>query len=107
VLLRKTGEAAFLEGTEGILLGAMEDIDYAMKHIVLAAGEGLFLYSDGVTEAMDEQERLFSDERLIEVLAAMGGLSSAEVVAGVTQSVLSFAGKAPQADDITAMMVRF
>jgi phosphoserine phosphatase RsbU/P len=107
VLLRSTGEAAFLEGTEGILLGAMEDIDYTMKRITLVDGEGLFLYSDGVTEAIDEQEQLFSDERLIEVLKAMGGLSSAEVVAGVTQSVLSFAGTAPQADDITVMMVRF
>ena len=107
VLLRRTGEAIFLEGTDGILLGAMEDIDYAMKRIILDTGEGLFLYSDGVTEAMDEQERLYSDGRLLEVLKAMGQMSSAEVVESVTQDVLSFAGTAPQADDITVMMIRF
>ncbi len=107
VLLRKSGEAIFLEGTDGILLGAMEDIDYAMKRIVLDAGEGLFLYSDGVTEAMDEQERLYSDERLLEALKAMGQMSSAEVVESVAHDVISFAGTAPQADDITVMMVRF
>jgi phosphoserine phosphatase RsbU/P len=107
VLLGSTGNATFLEGTDGILLGAMEDMDYAMKRIVLDAEEGLFLYSDGVTEAMDEQESLYSEERLLEVLKAMGGLSSAEVVDRVTRNVLSFAGTAPQADDITVMMVRF
>ena len=85
----------------------MEDIDYAMKRIILDTGEGLFLYSDGVTEAMDEQERLYSDGRLLEVLKAMGQMSSAEVVESVTQDVLSFAGTAPQADDITVMMIRF
>ena len=42
----------FLEGTDGILLGAMEDIDYSMKRMMLVPGDGLLLYSDGVTEAM-------------------------------------------------------
>lgn len=107
VLLGRGGEAIFLEGTDGVLLGAMEDMDYAMKRVTLAEGEGLFLYSDGVTEAMDEEDRLYSDERLLEVLKDMGELSSAKVVAGVVESVLAFAGKAPQADDITVMMVRF
>jgi phosphoserine phosphatase RsbU/P len=106
VLLPSTGKATFLEGTDGLLLGAMEDIDYTMKRIILTAGEGLFLYSDGVTEAMDEKESLYSEERLIDCLNAMGGLSSEEVVNGVIKSVLSFAGAAAQADDITAMMVR-
>jgi phosphoserine phosphatase RsbU/P len=107
VLLRNTGEGTFLEGTEGILLGAIEGFDYAMKQVILESGEGLFLYSDGVTEAMDEQQRLFSDERLIEVLKTMGGLSSEEVVDSVVKDVLAFTGTAPQADDITVMMVRF
>ena len=107
VVLQQSGKASFLEGTDGILLGAVEGITYTMKRIVLDIGAGVFLYSDGVTEAMDEQERLFSDERLLEVLSEMGQLSSAEVVDGVIQNVLSFAGTAPQADDITVMMVRF
>jgi sigma-B regulation protein RsbU (phosphoserine phosphatase) len=107
VLIRNDGKVSFLEGTDGMLLGAMEDAAYDMKQVRLNAGEGLFLYSDGVTEAMDEQEALYSDERLLEHLSAMGTLPAKQVLDSVMESVLSFAGSAPQADDITMMMVRY
>lgn len=97
----------FLEGTDGVLLGAMENHDFEMKRIVLQAGDGIFLYSDGVTEAMDENDSLYSDKRLCDLISQMGDRPSAQVVDAVMQSVLAFAGSAPQADDITMMMVRF
>ena len=107
VLLRNTEKSSFLPGTDGILLGAMEDCTFAMKRLVLAPGESLLLYSDGVTEAMDEQENLYSDERLLEFLDDLGNRPPRETVEAVMGSVLSFAGKAPQADDITLMMIRY
>lgn len=107
VLLRNTEKSSFLPGTDGILLGAMEDCTFTMKRLVLAPGESLLLYSDGVTEAMDEQENLYSDERLLEFLDDLGNRPPRETVEAVMGSVLSFAGKAPQADDITLMMIRY
>ncbi|MBU1055709.1 MAG: SpoIIE family protein phosphatase [Proteobacteria bacterium] len=107
VLLQKNGEAVFLEGTDGVLLGAMDGIEYEMKKIRLDAGEGLFIYSDGITEAMDEKENLYSEERLLELFKSMEPLPSSQVVDVVISSVLSFAGQAPQTDDITVMMLRF
>lgn len=107
VLLRNTEKSSFLAGTDGILLGAMEEYTFSMKHLVLAPGESLFLYSDGVTEAMDEQENLYSDERLLDFLDDLGNRAPRETVEAVMGSVLSFAGKAPQADDITLMMIRY
>jgi sigma-B regulation protein RsbU (phosphoserine phosphatase) len=107
VLMRTSGEALFLEGTDGILLGVSEEFQYEMKQVMLEPGDGLLLYSDGVTEAMDEGNALYSEERLIALLTGMGNQSTAATVDGVMQSVLSFAGSAPQADDITLMMVRY
>ncbi len=107
VLLRNSGEVVYMEGTGGVLLGAMDDLDYEMKRLTLAPGEGIFIYSDGVTEAMDVDENLYSDERLIDVLSGERPPSSTGIVDRVMESVLAFAGDAPQADDITMMAVRF
>lgn len=107
VLLKNREKPAFLPGTGGILLGAMEDASFAMKRIVLAPGESLLLYSDGVTEAMNERDELYSEERLLEFLGEIGSKSPEKTVEAVMENVLTFAGKAPQADDITMMMVRF
>ena len=107
VLLQNTEKPTFLPGTDGMLLGAMEDITYTMKRLVLAPGESLLLYSDGVTEAMNENEELYSDEHFLEFLEKLGNRSPEATIAAVMQSVLAFAGKAPQADDITLMMVRY
>ena len=107
LLLRRQQPPTFLEGTDGVLLGAMENLDYEMKRIVLQPGDGLFLYSDGVTEAMDENERLYSEERLCKVLANTDDQPSKRLIERVMQSVLNFAGSAPQTDDITMMMIRF
>lgn len=107
VLLRKNGAISFLEGTEGVLLGAVEDMDYHMKRTFLEAGDGVLLYSDGVTEAMNESEALYSDERLLALVQDLRQSTAADLVEGVMRSVLDFAGTAPQADDITMMMVRY
>ena len=107
VLLRNTEKPSFLPGTDGILLGAMEDATFSMKRMVLAPGESLLLYSDGVTEAMDEREELYSEERFLEFLEEFGNRSPEETVGAVMENVVAFAGKAPQADDITVMMVRY
>lgn len=107
VLLRNIEKPTFLPGTDGMLLGAMEDATFTMKRMVLAPGESLLLYSDGVTEAMDEQEELYSDERFLEFLEGLENRSPKETVGAVMESVLAFAGNAPQADDITLMMIRY
>src|SRR5262245_47368001 len=53
-----------LEKLGGIVLGLVEQTLYASGRLVLRPGEALLLYTDGVTEAMDSRERLYSDQRL-------------------------------------------
>jgi len=87
-------------------LGVMEGISYASDAFVLAAGEALFCYSDGVSEAEDNKGGFFGQPRLMAALAAAGTDPSA-VVDSVLRAVNSFADGAPQADDITALVLRY
>ncbi len=87
-------------------LGAVEGIAFRSDPFALAPGEGLFLFSDGVTEAEDGRGGFFGRERLV---AALAGLGTAPfgVVDGVLRAVAEFAGGAAQADDITALALRY
>jgi sigma-B regulation protein RsbU (phosphoserine phosphatase) len=87
-------------------LGAIEGIPFGSDPFTLSPGEALFLYSDGVSEAEDGSGGFFGRERLTEALAAAGRDPQA-VVEGVLRAVHRFAGGAPQADDITALALRF
>lgn len=87
-------------------LGAMEDIPYSSDAFSLQPGEALFLYSDGVSEAEDGQGGFFGRERLMETLSA-AGTAPQPMVEEVLRAVVRFANGAPQADDITALALRY
>ena len=68
----------------------------------------LFLYTDGVTEAMNEAKEMFTGERLKETLSdRAAGKSSAEVLAAVREAVSAHADGAEQSDDITMLGLVF
>ena len=85
----------------------MEQSHYASGRMVLGPGEALLLYTDGVTEAMDSRERFYSDQRLAELLASNRGSSPRQIVGDLVGDVRSFAGVAPQSDDITALALLY
>lgn len=90
-------------------LGAVEGFAYRRDPFALEPGEGMLLYSDGVTEAEDGAEAFFGRARLVATLEALsrGGAGPHAVVEGVFAAVTRFAGGAPQADDITALGLSF
>ena len=75
--------------------------------MVLSPGEALLLYTDGVTEAMDSRERLYSDQRLEQFLASNRGSSPRQIIGDLVSDVRHFAGGAPQSDDITALALLY
>jgi anti-sigma regulatory factor (Ser/Thr protein kinase) len=85
----------------------LKDTRYRAKTIQLRAGEGLFLYTDGVTEAMDSADNLFSDRRLREFLQRANGSSPTELIRGVLGEVKRFASGAEQSDDITTLAIHY
>jgi len=101
------GTAEWLPTTGGIALGVMPGLPYRHSTARIAPGDTLFLYSDGVTEAMDTGGRPYGDDRLIELLAGKESLDAGGVLAAVIASVDRFVGEADQSDDITAVVLRY
>jgi sigma-B regulation protein RsbU (phosphoserine phosphatase) len=105
VLSAKSG-ATRLGGPNGIPLGIDGGYPYETGTRQLSQGDCLFVYTDGVTEAMDAEQSFFTDKRLADVLTPLVGAPARAVVSEVIASVRDFAGGEPQADDIAAMAIR-
>lgn len=80
---------------------------YESHSLVLQPGEMIFLYTDGVTEAMNEAGGMYSEERLQETLNVQGEKNVREILAAVRQDVGVYAGEAEQSDDITMLGLKF
>jgi phosphoserine phosphatase RsbU/P len=93
--------------TGGMMLGVMPDMPYASADLTLQPGETLFLYTDGVSEAMNHAHEEFGERRLEAALAQAAQLSVDEILTAVTAAVRDFVGSAPQSDDITCLVVRY
>ena len=79
-----------------------------MESITLAPGDMLYLYTDGVTEAMDEEGNLYGEERLKDMLNRAGNKETVqEVLSAVKEDVTTHAGTAEQSDDITMLGLRY
>ena len=89
------------------MLGLFEHAAYDEETIRLQPGDLLVSFSDGVSEAMNEQGEEFSDERLIACVTANLGKSPSEVLDALFADVRAFCGDADQSDDITAVLVRY
>lgn len=132
-VLKQNGKLSYLKCKPGLVLGAMDVVKYREGSFTCSPSDGLLLYTDGVSEAADEAEQLFGEDRLLETLAridASGGegvpvgsdvqapdVAAAASVAAASSaqaavnflaaSVDAFAGEAPQADDITMLAFRW
>jgi sigma-B regulation protein RsbU (phosphoserine phosphatase) len=106
-LLRASDGVSALDGARGIPLGIRSNFTYQSRSLKLAPGDGLFVYTDGITEALNPASELFSEERLEEALRSLAAASAGEMVGGVMERVRTFAANAVQADDIAAMAIRF
>jgi len=105
--LMLSGKLKRLENRHGPIVGAVEDLVYKEDTIILKSGDMLLLYTDGVTEAMNVDQQLYSEARLIKVLKDQKPGDAKEVVGSILTSVQTYAGEADQADDITILCVNF
>jgi sigma-B regulation protein RsbU (phosphoserine phosphatase) len=105
VRLAREGDPAF-GPLGGAPLGLMENAGFASWQLTLAPGEALVVYTDGVTEALDENGELFSNGRLLRELSVPGLNSAAAVAARVAAAVGRHTGEAERSDDITILVLR-
>jgi phosphoserine phosphatase RsbU/P len=96
-----------LEKTGGRVLGLVEKSFYGSGRLVLGPGETIFLYTDGVTEAMDATGNFFSDQRLERFLAQAQSSPPRQLIEDLVKEVKVFSAQAPQSDDITALALRY
>lgn len=101
--LRHATSHQWLPCKPGLVMGALDVASYRSAALELQPGDGLFLYTDGVTEAMDKDEGLFGNDRLQDALFEVAGTGAASAVEHVRARVDEFAAGAPQADDITML----
>ncbi len=99
--------AEYLGVSKDLVVGVVEDFAYQTDRVTLRPGDSIFIYTDGVTEAMNEQGELFSEGRLKKHLIELRGKSVQEVIVGTMEGIASFSHGVSQSDDITMMMIQF
>ena len=103
-LVKKSGgEYEFLTSKPSRLLAIFEGTPYPEQEIILSAGDAIYLYTDGVTEAMNNSRKLFSAQRLLAVLNENKNCNSEQLLAQIKREIDLFADGAEQADDITML----
>jgi sigma-B regulation protein RsbU (phosphoserine phosphatase) len=106
LLRRDRGSFEFINTPPALALAIMPDIAYARHELTLAAGEMLYLYTDGVTEATDARQILYGNGRLKDALDSADSLRIEELLLFMLKDLKGFMEETPQADDITMLGVR-
>lgn len=101
------GDARRVPPTGGIALGVMEDMEFDEATVTLAPGDTVFLFTDGVSEAMDREGNEFTEQRLTETLRRTQSLPVDSLLRRVREQVELFVGGAAQSDDLTCLVLRY
>jgi phosphoserine phosphatase RsbU/P len=106
-LLLRNGEAAtWMAGVRGIALGVVPDVSIAATVLELRHGDLLVLYTDGVTEAFNEQQVDFGEEQLRDCISRNQKRPAQDILEALLGEIRAFSGTAPQSDDITLVVIR-
>jgi sigma-B regulation protein RsbU (phosphoserine phosphatase) len=105
--LSADGSVRALGSETDVALGAMNGLEYHFQSLQLAPGDTLFLFTDGVPEALDRSDHFYGNGRLEAVLHDVAGLSVEKITRGVVRDVRTFCGEREQSDDISVMAVRW
>ena len=107
VIRHKDGSAEFAKSKAGVVMAAMENSRYRLQTLELAPGDTLFLYTDGGTEATNEHNELFGNDRLLDALTHGGGKGTKEMCRFVKRQIDAFTRKTSQFDDITMLAMEY
>ena len=107
VLRRAGGDFEVFRDKHGFVIGGMADVQYKEYELQLNPGDKLFLYTDGVPEATDENKELFGMDRMITALNSCKDETPEQVLNGVRAAVDSFVKEAEQFDDLTMLCLEY
>lgn len=107
LIKRKKGATEWVDQPAGFVLAGMEGMEYEQGEVHLAPGDLFFAYTDGVTEAVNEQLKLYGNEQLFSAIDEAENVIAKYIIQSVDQQVRKFMGRAEQADDITMLALRY
>ena len=107
VYRKKSGKVEVLP-TEGLWLGIEEDLsrDLSVSKLKLNTGDLLFLFTDGLVEAMNAKQEMFSQERVAALLEKHGHKELSQIESEIMSALLAFSGSERFEDDVTFLMIR-
>lgn len=105
VIYRKGKRFDIFRDRHGFVIGGMEGMRYKDYEIQLHQGDKLFLYTDGLPEATDSEQKMYTVERMAKELNEHTEESPRGIIEGMQKSVNDFVGDAPQFDDLTMLCV--
>jgi sigma-B regulation protein RsbU (phosphoserine phosphatase) len=97
----------FIKVPCGFVVGVMENSKCEKQSLTLKLGDAIFLYTDGVTEAMNTQGQMFSEARLKNRLVELKNKDIKGMIGSMREEVLAFVHGVAQSDDITMLAVRY
>ena len=100
------GHVRALKERGGPMLGVFEGFEYPTRTAQVDPGEGILVFTDGVTEARDRNGQFYEEARLEAYLTAHASQPAEELVRGLHAEEMHFEAGAPRADDITVMGLR-
>ncbi len=107
-MLKKPGERYEMRKEKhGFVLGGMGDVNYREYELRMEPGASLFLYTDGLTEAMDPDDRMFGTERVLEELNSDPNRSPKETLRGMKTAVDAYVRGREPFDDLTMLCVEY
>lgn len=102
-----SGKYELVKEKHGFVIGGMNGIKYKNNSYIIEPGSSIFIYTDGVTEATNENQVLFGNDRLLEALNKEPSEIPYKIIENVRESINNFVLSTPQFDDITMMCISY
>jgi sigma-B regulation protein RsbU (phosphoserine phosphatase) len=106
-LIRQGDRFEWLKIKGGLFLGGMENVSYKQEELKLKSGDMVYLYTDGITEAMNPQREQFTESRLLDAADLYKDCGLKEFAVSIKEKIDEFAEDAEQADDITMLVLKY
>jgi sigma-B regulation protein RsbU (phosphoserine phosphatase) len=107
LLKRANGGFEYLKTRAGLVIAGMEGITYRQEELALCPGDRLFLYTDGVPEATNADDKLYGEDRLLRFMNHSPNVDARALLPELKASIDEFVGDAPQFDDITMLLLDY
>ncbi len=106
-MILANGQWTSLDAKPHLPVGLFEEVKYGMTETYMQPDSTIFLYTDGLTEAMNSERKQFGIKRVKETLAICTDKHPQELLTAVSEAVHGFVGDAEQSDDLTMLAIRY